>query len=253
MVELDPMASPEFLSKLRFDRFLFGREECSDGIADEIQRQPASRLAVAEPIEKAKRLDRLLKHALASLRIGLAGAVVGQRRDDFHTMPGEELCQVRLRWKEENSQVTSIHHMATQCSALFNQPATISVKFRCTTRDIDRWNIGLSERTNALLCRFAGHVFGPIRPRIDMAVPTNLIAEFANIDLKDRDPGGAKREQADSIELHLKGRAVCCPSEDLQLFRRGGKGVMLSQQCQSHACACQKRRIYSATDRPQRT
>jgi hypothetical protein len=37
-------------------------------------------------------------------------------------------------------------------------------------------------------------VFGPVRPRIDMAVPAGLIAEFADIDLKDCDSGGAKRE-----------------------------------------------------------
>jgi hypothetical protein len=58
---------------------------------------------------------------------------------------------------------------------------------------------------DALLCRFTGHVFGPVRPRIDMAVPADLIAQFADIDLKDRDSGGAKREQADSIELRLEG------------------------------------------------
>ena len=98
--------------------------------------------------------------------------------------------------------------MATQCPALFNQPAKIGVEFRCATRDIDRRNIGLSECADALLCRFTGHVFGPVRPRIDMAVPTDLIAEFADIDLKDRDPGGAKREQADSIELCLEGWAA---------------------------------------------
>ena len=92
MVEFDAMASPEFLSKLHFNRFLLGREKGSHGITHEIQRQPAARLAVAELIEKAKRLDRLLKHALASLRIGLAGAVIGQRCDDFHPMPCEELC-----------------------------------------------------------------------------------------------------------------------------------------------------------------
>ena len=48
-----------------------------------------------------------------------------------------------------------------------------------------------------------------------MAVPAGLIAEFADIDLKDRDPGGAKREQADSIELCLEGWAARGPPEYL--------------------------------------
>ena len=120
--------------------------------------------------------------------------------------------------------------MATQCPALFNQPAKVGVEFRCSTRDIDRWNIGLSESPYALLCRFSGHAFGSVRPCIDVTVTTGLIAEFADIDLKDGDPGGAKRQQADVIELHLEGEAARCPPEHLQLLRWGGEGVMLSQQ-----------------------
>src|SRR5437870_5929611 len=102
MVELDTMTSQEFFAKLRFDGLLLGREKGSYRITDEIQRQPTARLAVAEPIEEAKRLDRSLKDTLASLRIGLAGAVIGKRCDDFHTMLGEELCQVRLGRKEQH-------------------------------------------------------------------------------------------------------------------------------------------------------
>ena len=102
MVELNAIAGPEFFSKLRFDRRLLGREKGSDRIADEIQRQPAARLAVTELIEEVKRLDRFLKNALASLCIGLAGAVIGQRCDDFYTMSGEELGQARLGREEQH-------------------------------------------------------------------------------------------------------------------------------------------------------
>jgi hypothetical protein len=62
-----------------------------------------------------------------------------------------------------------------------------------------------------------------------MAVPTGLIAELADIDLKDSDSGGVKREQADVSELRLEEGIGRCPSEDLQLLRGGGEGVMLSQ------------------------
>ena len=72
------MAGLEFFAKLRFDGLLLGREKGSDRITDEIQRQPAARLAVAEPIEESKRLNRFFKSALASLCIGLAGAVIGE-------------------------------------------------------------------------------------------------------------------------------------------------------------------------------
>jgi hypothetical protein len=75
-----------------------------------------------------------------------------------------------------------------------------------------------------------------------MTVPAGLIAELADIDLKDRDSGGAKREQADSIELCLEGWAARGPPEHLQLFRGGRKRIMSPQQGQCHVNACQKGR-----------
>ena len=67
-----------------------------------------------------------------------------------------------------------------------------------------------------------------------MAVSTGLIAELADIDLKDSDSSGAKGEQADAIELRLEGGVARCLPEQLQLLRWGGEGVLLSQQGQGH-------------------
>ena len=143
-------------------------------------------------------------------------------------MLGEEFCQVRLRWKEQDRQVTAIHHVATQCRDLFNEPAKIGVEFRCAARDIDRWNIGLSERPDALRSRFAGHALSTVRPRIDVTMSAGLVAELADIDLKDGDPSGAKREQTNVLELRLEGGGACDPLEHLQLRCWGGKGALLS-------------------------
>jgi hypothetical protein len=46
-----------------------------------------------------------------------------------------------------------------------------------------------------------------------------LIAELADIDLKDGDSGGTKREQADVAELRVEGGAAHRPLENLQLLR----------------------------------
>jgi hypothetical protein len=67
-----------------------------------------------------------------------------------------------------------------------------------------------------------------------MTVPACLIAEFANIDLKNPNSGGAKREQADVIQLGLEGGAARGPPEHPQLLRWGGEGALLSQQGQCH-------------------
>ena len=242
MVELDTMASQEFFSKLRFDGLLPGREKGSYRIAGQVQGEAAIGTAIPEFIQELQGLDGFLKDSFTPLRIGLAGAVIGQRRDDFHTMLGEELCQVRLGREEQDRQVTPIQHMATERTSLLDKPTKVRVQFRCPTRDIDRRNIGLSESPDALLCRFSGHAFGAVRSRIDVTVPAGLIAELADIDLKDCDPGGAKRKQADSIELRLEGGVVRCPPEHLQLFRWGGERVPLSKQGQRHICVRQKGR-----------
>ncbi|HEU0006566.1 MAG TPA: hypothetical protein VFS12_11300 [Terriglobia bacterium] len=63
---------------------------------------------------------------------------------------------------------------------------------------------------------------------------TGLIAELADIDLKDGDPSGAKGEQANSAQLRLEGRATCHSSEQFQLLHCGSKTVMLSKKRQSH-------------------
>ena len=71
-----------------------------------------------------------------------------------------------------------------------------------------------------------------------MTMSAGLIAELANIDLKDGDPGGAKREQSDAIELRFKGWAARGCPEDLQLLHRGGEGAVLSEQGQCHRILC---------------
>ena len=234
VIELDAMASAEFFAKLRFDGFLLGGEKGSDWIADQVQDEAAIGTAIPESIQALQGLDGFFKDAFTPLRIGLADAVIGQRCDDLHTMLGEKLCQVCLGRKEQHRQVTAIHHMAIQCPALFDQPTKIGVEFWRSTRDIDRRNIGLSERAGAVLSCFAGHALGAIRPRIDMTMSAYLIAELANIDLKDGNPGGAKREQPNAIELCLERRVARCPPEYLQLLRWGGEGILLSQQGQGH-------------------
>ena len=61
VVELDAMTSPEFFSKLRFDRLLPGREEGSYRIADQVQGKTTIGTAIPECIQELQGLDGLLK------------------------------------------------------------------------------------------------------------------------------------------------------------------------------------------------
>jgi hypothetical protein len=63
-----------------------------------------------------------------------------------------------------------------------------------------------------------------------MAMAAGLIAELADVDLKDGDSSGTKREQANPIELRLKGWRTRDGPKKLQLFCRRGEGAQLSQK-----------------------
>jgi len=79
--------------------------------------------------------------------------------------------------------------MPVESTDLFDQPPEIQIKFRRTAGKIHRGNIGLGKRGNAQLCGFSRHDLGAVGPRIDMAVATGLVTEFADIDLEDRNAG----------------------------------------------------------------
>lgn len=234
MVELDTMAGSKFFPKLCLDGLLAGREKGSYWIGDQVQSETAIGAAISQYIQESQGFDGFLKDAFSPLRIGLAGAEIGQRRDDFHTMASKELCQIRLRREEQDGQVTSIHHVATERPALFDQPAKVRIEFWGSPRNVDGGNVGLRQSLDTALRRFPGHTLGPIGPRINVTVATGLIAELADIDLKDGDPGGTKRAQADVIELGYEGGTTRRPSENFQLFQGGSERVMLSDQGQCH-------------------
>ena len=62
-------------------------------------------------------------------------------------------------------------------------------------RDINRRDVGRRERAEARVGSLAGHRLSAIRSGVDVAVSAGLIAELAQVDLKDADAGGAQRGQ----------------------------------------------------------
>jgi hypothetical protein len=51
------------------------------------------------------------------------------------------------------------------------------------------------ERAYAQFGRLARHLLPTLWPRIDVAVPTGLVAQLPHVDLEDRDAGGMQRCQ----------------------------------------------------------
>jgi len=59
--------------------------------------------------------------------------------------------------------------------------------------DVHDAGVGLAEGSEAKLDRLAAHhLGGAIRTRVDMAVLAGHVAELADVDLEDLDPGGAQ-------------------------------------------------------------
>src|SRR5215475_15551214 len=86
--------------------------------------------------------------------------------------------------------------MAVQGPGLFYEPPKVRIELWGPTGDIDGRNIALCQRPDAQLSRLACHLFPTLRPRIDVAMPTGLVAQLPHIDLQDRDASGMQRCQA---------------------------------------------------------
>jgi hypothetical protein len=66
-----------------------------------------------------------------------------------------------------------------------------------------------------------------IRPCVHVAVPASLVAEFTDVDLEDRDAGGAERVQARFTEPGLE-RLTGGTFQDLELLVSRSEGTLAS-------------------------
>jgi hypothetical protein len=118
-------------------------------------------------------------------------------------MRGEKLSQIRLRWQQQHGEIAAIYHVASERASLFDKPAKVGIQLRGSTRDVDGWNIGISQSSDAEFGRLPRHALYPIRPCIDVTMPARLVAQFPNVDLKDRNTGCVKGEETRAIQLFV--------------------------------------------------
>jgi hypothetical protein len=67
-----------------------------------------------------------------------------------------------------------------------------------------------------------------------VAVAAGLVAEFADVNLKDRDAGGVQREEAGLIEARLKCKAAVRFRKQRELPGGGSQRIVSAQQGQWH-------------------
>lgn len=88
-----------------------------------------------------------------------------------------------------------------------------------------------------MLSSVTRHHLGSIGACIDMAMATSLIAEFPNINLENSYSCRVEWMQTSLIQANVKRGMIAGLFEYFELFRRGGKGIVSSQQRQWHGYA----------------
>ena len=129
----------------------------------------------------------------------------------------------------ENGQITPIDHVSSEAVTLGDESAKLRMHFRRATGDVDRRNSRTGERIETMPHRFGTHRFAPVGPRIDMAVPTRLIAHSSQVELEylDRPRREGRRS---GIEKRLLERRHERVTQDTSLLFGVGKRAGLSQQ-----------------------
>ena len=83
-------------------------QERAGGIGHQRQHAPRIALAVAGGVEQTQRRDRLFERAVAALRVGVALAVVRQRRDDLDAALAQPFRQSGVARQQEDRQVAAV-------------------------------------------------------------------------------------------------------------------------------------------------
>ena len=183
-VEAHALTTQELTPPLGLHARLWWRQERARRIGDQHQAQPRIAITVAERVEPTQHADALLEHTLAALLVGARRAVVGQRAHDLDRVFGEELRQVRVRWRVENGQVAAIHDVPPERATLLDEPAKVGVQLRRAARDVDA-GFGAREHPQARLHGLARHGLAPVRSGVDVTVVAGLIAHAAHVQLQD--------------------------------------------------------------------
>ena len=120
----------------------------------------------------------------------------GQRADQLDPVLREELRKLSVRSGFQDGQVAAIDDMPTERGALLDQPSKAGVELRGTASDVHDGDSETPEHVHTLLGCLPRHDLGAVGSSIDVAVPTRLIAELADVDLKDLDRRGPQRPQS---------------------------------------------------------
>ncbi len=173
---------------------LIPREKRPHGIRHEVQHEPGA-AAVAQRVEPPEPHHRLLEHAVAALRVGLACLKIGERCHDLHAVRGQELRNVRVVRQEDGREIAPVHHVHAERRRALHELPKVGVQLRGAAGDVEGADARALGEGEHRVHDVARHHLRAVGPRVHVTVATRLVASLADVHLEHVDPGGAERRQ----------------------------------------------------------
>ena len=98
-------------------------------------------------------------------------------------MRAQEFGQVFLPRLLQDGEVASIHHLDAAPARAGHQAAEIRIELGRAAGDVERRDAPARDKIEHDIGDLGRHFFGAVRPGIDVAMETGLVAAIADIDL----------------------------------------------------------------------
>ena len=177
------------LLPLGLERRLAPRKERPRRVAHEREHTPRITRAVADLVEPLQGANRPLVRAIAALSVRVSGAPVGQGAHDLDAAIGEVGGEVFVAGQEQHREVAPVDDVFAPVEARVDQAPEVRVQLRRAAREVHGVRLGAVERRQTGVHGVGVHLLtGPVRPRVDMAMPTGHVAELAEVHLEVLEP-----------------------------------------------------------------
>ncbi len=184
-MELDAKEAPEFVTVARFERRLRRRQERTEWVVHQVQRQRRFGAAVPQAIQQLQGLDAPIEDALSALAVNVLSRVTGQRTDEIHSLIAIEGGQMLHARDEEHGEVAPHDHLPSERAGLLHEEGKVRVQFRRTAGQVDGVNARArcQQGQHSLRCR-SRHHFRSFGSRVNVAMMAGLVAQLADVDLE---------------------------------------------------------------------
>ncbi len=197
IIEIDAVAAFELALKLGFEHRLTGGQEGARGVIHQVEYESAAFEAVAYCIQHLQGAYAIFKDPLAPLGVGAAFAEIGQRRYQVYLIGSKKGRQVVVfRVSYNDRKIAAVHHLFAPLAAFFHKPAKMWVHLGRPAGDVYCGNVIATHNLQAAFQQLAAHQLFAVGAGVNVAMSAALVAELADIYLKNIQSPGLQRVAA---------------------------------------------------------